>query len=271
MQRKIIQLVNESISRQPLAARKAIHFNRIQLLDSNQLTDSAEYEKFVAEISKPYLDRIIQAEKKLKWLEPLTIYDYQMNPIREKVPRGLVHELALPHGASDCLIINPKTWQVLVNIRKDDGYLEGISGHKSSGLSFKQNMLKELLEEAFSLAKREADMCNEYRSNEVFLRILSKPLPELLNRNLYEVNRFLNVNDKGGLLNIHISALYVLNVNDYILNQFNFDPKSSEGTVWYSFAGIESLLEANHSKQLEVLRVLWRNFKQSAYYEELEQ
>jgi hypothetical protein len=266
VQRKIIQLVDKSISRQPAAAQANIHYGRTRLLDFNQLANSIEYRKFITEISKPHLAQINQRKARIKWLEPLTIYDYQMNPVRENAPRGLAHELALPHGASDCLIINPDTRRVLVNIRKDDGYFEGIGGHKSSGLSFRQNMLKELLEEVFSLAKPGTNGRNEFQSNEDFLKMLNKSLPKLLDCNLYEVNRFLNINDKGGILNIHISAPHILAADDYLVSQFDFDPKSSAETLWYAFTEIDSLLADNHSKKLEVLRVLWRRFKQSAYY-----
>jgi hypothetical protein len=268
MQRKIIQLVNESISRQPIAAQAAINFARTQLFEFDQLTDHEEYVKFITKISKPYLAKIIQPEKRAKWLEPLTIYDYQMRPLRENVPRGLVHELALPHGASDCLVYHPQTQKILVNIRQDDGYLEGIGGHKGSGLTFKENMLKELLEELFSYATQNPD--HEFKNSLEFLALRNIDLYNTLAEHMQEVYRSINVNNKGGLLNIHVSALHVLAVDVDLITRFKPDEDSSATMHWFSFAEIEELLR-NADPEYAVLRVLWEWFKQSAYYKEIKQ
>jgi hypothetical protein len=263
---KIISNLNIILNKQPPIVRERIQRYREIILDKRCLNDSQDFAEFINTISHPYISMITDAIGLKHWLEPLTIYDYQMRPIRENIPRGLVHELALPHGASDCLIYNPQTQKILLNIRQDDGHLEGIGGHKESGLTFKENMLKELLEELFSEAVQNSN--HEFKNSAEFLTLRNIDLYSVLDLRLQEIYRSINANNKGGLLNIHVGALHILEVDTDLIAQFKPDKDSSAGMQWFSFAEIEELLHSE-SQEYAVLRTLWTWFKKSEYYREI--
>jgi hypothetical protein len=192
-----------------------------------------------------------------KWKEYLTLYDFNGQEIREDIPKPLAHILALPHGASDCLIVDPVNNLVLVNYRTNNGAQEGIGGHKQSGLTFTENMTKELLEEVFGMPENSETQ----EEMEKALQIETEYLPLITDSLYYTNNRTVNSNydPKNNWINIHVSDLHILRVIGTQIPT-RLAPEASAGFKWVDFK------EANRIANSEgfFFGILWNNLVETA-------
>ncbi|MDR2428551.1 MAG: helix-turn-helix transcriptional regulator [Candidatus Margulisbacteria bacterium] len=201
-----------------------------------------------------------------KWQEPLTIY----GGCREiqNVPRGLVHELALPHGASDGLIIDVAAdngrGMVLINFKtkKDTASQEGIGGHKKSGLTFRENMIEEFLEEVFGLPEKKDNISFMPDEQKMYNNIKEK-YETLVRQNFFYTGSQTtnaNFNNIDNQINIHVSDLYVLRLPaSQIPSALNSE--ASKGHQWVTFAEAEQIA---HTADGFFFGILWNNLVRAA-------
>jgi hypothetical protein len=270
--------VNKMLSPQEIDIFLMRNFSEEKLFDRHSLdyynermrkgTPEKLYEKYLTN----YLDAKITQNPKIsdqelaklrdKWLEPLTFFTGIRN--FENVPRGILHELALPHGASDGLIIDPARGLVLVNFKakKDTASQEGIGGHKKSGLTFRENMVDEFLEEVFGLPEKKGNAVFMPDEQAIYDRVKDEYKP-LVEQNLfYTGSRTTNANFNNidNQINIHVSDLYVLRLStSQIPNALNSE--ASSGHRWVAFAEADQIARTPDGF---FFGILWNNLVRTA-------
>lgn len=218
----------------------------------SSFANDLELKEFIGEITRFYVEKMSDEKAIKKWLEPLTTFSKEMNPLYENVPRGLVHEYGIPHGASDALIFSPQLNKFLITTRYDDKKLDGLGGHKTSGLTFFENMIKEILEELYAMDLDELDI----NKQKEFIKenSLAGEIADRLNF----CNMTINENVINGQQNIHVSQLFLFNISQELFEKRVLDPESLTKVEWYSLEKIREKMKTDEAR--DGFKIVWRNF-----------